>query len=107
VVIADHSKNAFYAGGLKEHDAIKQHQEIDKLNKKFYPFKIFKSIECDILISGELDFSNEILKRFDLVIISIHQLLKMHEERATKRLLKAIENPYLAYIYYIAGVHSF
>src|SRR4051794_25624451 len=94
VVISDHSKNAHYAGGLKEEKAMKQMEEIDKLNKKLAPFKIFKSIECDILVSGELDYANDFLQRFDLVIVSVHQLLKMNEEKATRRLIKAIENPY-------------
>ena len=93
-VIAEHSKNAHYAGGLKEEKVLKQQAEIDKLNKELAPFQIFKSIECDILVSGELDFDKSLLKKFDMVIVSIHQLLKMDEERATKRLIKAIENPY-------------
>jgi DNA polymerase (family 10) len=94
VVISDHSKNAHYAGGLKEEKAMKQMEEIDRLNRKLAPFKIFKSIECDILVSGELDYAKDFLQRFDLVIVSVHQLLKMNEEKATKRLIKAIENPY-------------
>jgi DNA polymerase (family 10) len=103
VVISDHSKNAHYAGGLKEEKVLKQIEEIDKLNKKFSSFKIFKSIECDILVSGELDYSNEILQLFDLVIISIHQLLKMNEEKATKRLIKAIEDPYSTILGHMTG----
>ena len=103
VVISDHSKNAHYAGGLKEEKVLRQIQEIDQLNKTFSKFRIFKSIECDILISGELDYSQEILKRFDLVIVSIHQLLKMDEEKATKRLIKAIENPYTTILGHMTG----
>ena len=102
-VISDHSKNAFYAGGLKEDKVLKQMDEIDKLNKKVSPFKIFKSIECDILVSGELDYGNDFLQEFDLVIISVHQLLKMDEERATKRLIKAIENPYTTILGHMTG----
>ena len=103
VVISDHSKNAHYAGGLKEERVLKQMEEIDKLNKRLYPFKIFKSIECDILVSGELDYGNDFLQLFDLVIISIHQLLKMSEENATKRLIKAIENPYTTILGHMTG----
>ncbi len=66
-MISDHSKNAHYAGGLVEEQIIKQHGEIDSLNKKLSPYKIFKSIESDILISGDLDYTNSFLKRFDLV----------------------------------------
>ena len=103
VVISDHSKNAHYAGGLKEEKVLKQMNEIDKLNKKLHPFKIFKSIECDILVSGELDYDEDLLKQFDLVIISVHQQLKMNEEKATARLIKAIENPYTTILGHATG----
>jgi DNA polymerase (family X) len=103
VVISDHSRNAHYAGGMKEEKVIRQVKEIDALNKSMAPFRIFKSIECDILVSGELDFDGSVLKLFDLVIISIHQLLKMDEAKATKRLLKAIENPYTTILGHMTG----
>jgi DNA polymerase (family X) len=92
--ISDHSKAAFYANGLKEDRLEAQWQEIDELNKSYFNFKILKSIECDILYEGGLDYSDEILRGFDFVIASVHSNLKMNEEKATSRLLKAIENPY-------------
>jgi DNA polymerase (family 10) len=103
VVISDHSKNAHYAGGLKEDKVLKQHEEIDELNKELAPFKIFKSIECDILVSGDLDYSDDFLDNFDLVITSVHQLLKMDEERATNRLIKAIENRHTTILGHMTG----
>jgi DNA polymerase (family X) len=92
--ISDHSKAAFYANGLKEDRVEAQWAEIDELNKSYFNFKILKSIECDILYEGGLDYSDEILRGFDFVIASVHSNLKMNEEKATSRLLKAIENPY-------------
>ena len=92
--IADHSKSATYAGGLFEEDIIRQHKEIDALNKKLAPFRILKGIECDILFDGSMDFSNDVLKSFDYVVASIHQHFRMDEKKATDRLIKAIENPY-------------
>lgn len=103
VVISDHSKNAHYAGGMKEEKILRQFSEIDGLNKKLAPFKIFKSIECDILVSGELDYTNDFLEHFDLVIVSIHQLLKMDEKRSTARLIKAIENPATTILGHMTG----
>jgi len=103
VVISDHSKNAHYAGGLKEEKVLRQMAAIDKLNAEMKPFKIFKSIECDILVSGELDYDAELLKKFDMVIISVHQLLKMNEEKATARLIKAIEHPYTTILGHMTG----
>ena len=92
--ISDHSRSAFYANGLNEQRVYAQHQEIDALNIKLAPFKIFKGIESDILHDGSLDYSDEILKTFDFVVASVHSNLRMDEEKATSRLIKAIENPY-------------
>lgn len=94
IVITDHSKSAFYANGLKPDRVLEQMEEIDQLNKELAPFKIFKSIESDILNDGSLDYEEDLLKKFDLVIASVHSNLKMDEEKATNRLIKAIENPY-------------
>lgn len=93
LVISDHSKSAQYAGGLSEEKIIAQHQYINELNAQLTPFKIYKSIECDILSDGSLDYADDILKSFDLVIASVHSNLKMNEEKAMHRLIKAIEHP--------------
>ncbi len=53
LVISDHSKSAVYANGLSEQRISEQHRYIDELNQKMAPFKIFKSIECDILNDGK------------------------------------------------------
>jgi DNA polymerase (family X) len=95
--ICDHSKTAFYANGMKEDTILKQHAEVDKLNAKLGAdgsFKLFKGIESDILNDGSLDYANEILASFDFIVASVHSNLKMSEEKAMSRLLKAIENPY-------------
>jgi DNA polymerase (family 10) len=92
--ICDHSQTAVYADGLKPETVLLQHQEIEKLNKQLFPFKIFKGIESDILGNGNLDYEDDILKSFDFIVASVHANLKMDEEKATARLLKAIENPY-------------
>ena len=94
LVLSDHSQSAGYAGGLKPEKIAAQHQEIDALNAKLAPFKIFKSIESDILNDGSLDYNEQVLNTFDLVIASVHSNLKMTEERAMERVLTAIRNPY-------------
>ncbi|HEY1023677.1 MAG TPA: helix-hairpin-helix domain-containing protein [Sphingobacteriaceae bacterium] len=92
--ISDHSKSAFYARGLNEEQIIAQHREIDELNERLAPFRIFKGIEADILYDGSLDYTDDVLAKFDFVVASVHSILKMNEEKATDRLLKAIENPF-------------
>ena len=103
LVISDHSQTAFYANGLREERIIAQHQQIDELKKKLYPFRIYKSIESDILNDGSLDYEDEVLSSFDLVIASIHSNLKMTEEKAMMRLINAIENPFTSILGHMTG----
>jgi DNA polymerase (family 10) len=103
LVISDHSKTAAYANGLQPGRVQAQHAEIDHLNTKLAPFVIFKSIESDILGDGSLDYSNDILSTFDLVIASVHANLKMTEEKAMTRLIRAIENPYTTILGHLTG----
>ena len=103
LVISDHSQSAFYANGLKEDRIRAQHLQIDELNSKLAPFKIFKSIESDILNNGSLDYPDEILQLFDLVIASVHSNLKMNEEKAMARLIKAIEDPHTTILGHMTG----
>ena len=103
LVISDHSKSAFYAQGLSEERIQAQHEQVNALNSKLKDFKIFKSIESDILYDGSLDYSNAVLATFDLVIASVHSILKMIEEKAMQRLITAIENPYTTILGHMTG----
>ncbi len=103
LVISDHSKSAFYAKGLFPDRIKAQHELINELNEKLTPFKIFKSIESDILNDGSLDYDEEVLKSFDLVIASVHSNLKMNLEKAMMRLLNAISNPYTTILGHMTG----
>lgn len=101
--VCDHSQSAFYASGLKADKIMEQQKEIDALNLELAPFRIFKGIESDILNDGSLDYPEEILKTFDLIVASVHSNLKMDKEKATNRLIKAIENPYTTILGHMSG----
>lgn len=103
IVISDHSKSAFYANGLFPDRIRAQHQLIRELNEELAPFKIFKSIESDILNDGNLDYDESVLSTFDLVIASVHSNLKMSEEKAMVRLLAAISNPFTTILGHMTG----
>lgn len=92
--MSDHSKSAFYANGLQVERVYEQMKEIDQLNQELAPFRVFKSIESDILNDGSLDYEEDVLKDFDFVIASVHTNLRMDEAKATQRLITAIENPF-------------
>ncbi len=92
--ITDHSQAAFYANGLKPDRVLAQMDEIDQLNTELAPFHIFKGIESDILNDGSLDYEEAVLSKFDFVIASVHTNLKMPLEKATERVLRAVQNPH-------------
>lgn len=94
LVMSDHSKSAFYANGLQPERVLAQMDEIDALNVELAPFRIFKSIESDILNDGSLDYTEDILAKFELIIASVHTNLRMDETKATQRIIKAVENPF-------------
>lgn len=94
LLITDHSQSAFYANGLKEDRVRAQWAEIEALNLELAPFRILKGIESDILNDGSLDYPEEVLQEFDVIIASVHSNLRMDEEKATERLITAIKNPY-------------
>lgn len=92
--ITDHSQSAFYANGLKQERLEEQWLEIDELNQKMTDFCIFKGIESDIRYDGSLDYEDSLLAKFDFIIASVHSTLKMTAEKATQRIIAAIQNPY-------------
>jgi DNA polymerase (family 10) len=101
--IADHSKYAAYAGGLKEEDVLRQHAEIDQLNTQWTDFQILKGIEADILPDGSLDYDSSVLSSFEYVVASVHAGLVMDLDKAMSRVIKAIENPYTSILGHPTG----
>ncbi|MEY4525746.1 MAG: hypothetical protein RIR57_1116 [Bacteroidota bacterium] len=101
--IADHSKYAAYAGGLKEEDVLRQHAEIDQLNSQWTDFQILKGIEADILPDGSLDYDAAVLSSFDYVVASVHAGLVMDLDKAMSRVIKAIESPYTSILGHPTG----
>lgn len=101
--ITDHSRSAAYARGLKEKTLLNQLEEIDQLNQRWKDFRIFKGIESDILSDGSLDYPEEILSKFDFIIASVHSHFRMTEQEMTRRLIRAMENPYVTMLGHPTG----
>jgi DNA polymerase (family 10) len=103
MVLCDHSKSAGYANGLTADKVKAQHYEIDKLNEENLGIKIIKGIESDILTDGSLDYDDNTLSSFEVIISSIHQGFKMSKSDMTKRIIKAIKNPFTTMIGHPTG----
>jgi len=93
-VLTDHSKSAFYANGLQVERLYQQLDEIRDIDQASNDIKLFSGIESDILSNGDLDYPDDILAELDVVVASVHSNLKMDQDKATTRLIKAIENPF-------------
>ena len=94
IAVCDHSRTAAYAHGLSIERVLEQQEEIDALNAQFDDFRILKGIESDILPGGSLDYPDEVLASFDLVVASVHSMFNMSEADMTERMVKAIRNPH-------------
>ena len=91
IAITDHSKARAISNGLNEDRLLKQIKEIQKLRNKFKDIYIFTGIEVDIKGNGELDLDEDVLKKLDIVIASVHSGFKQDKEEMTKRLIKAFD----------------
>jgi len=95
VAICDHSKSLKITHGLDESRLLKQMEEIDCLNERMKGFQILKGTEVDILSDGKLDFSDKVLEKLDVVVASVHSGFKQDKQRMTRRIIRALENPYI------------
>ena len=101
--LSDHSRAAFYAGGLTVEDLERQRAEVDQARLAHPGFHLFWGIESDILPDGSLDYPEEVLARFDFVIASVHSNFKMSSRDMTARLVKAARNPYTTILGHVTG----
>ncbi len=92
ITITDHSPTAFYAGGVKIDDLRRQWDEIDELQDQV-KIKILRGTESDILADGRLDYPDDILEQFDVIVASVHSRYKMNGEKMTERVITAMRQP--------------
>jgi putative hydrolase len=93
LVASDHSPSLTIANGLSTERLKKQLVELDGINAQLDDFRMLTGIEVDILLDGELDQSEEVLGRLDIVVASVHSKLRMDSREMTKRMLAAIRHP--------------
>ncbi|MCS7203080.1 MAG: DNA polymerase/3'-5' exonuclease PolX [Thermodesulfovibrio sp.] len=103
IAITEHSKGLGVAKGLTEDRIFEQKKEIERLRKRYPQIVILQGIEVNILQDGSLDLKDDTLKELDLVIASVHSAFKQEEKEMTKRVIKAIMNPYVHIIGHPTG----
>lgn len=102
--IADHSKASFQANGLEEDRLADQINQINELNRRRrYDAHVFSGIECDIMTDGTLDLDDEVLKRCDCVVVSVHNAFTQDEKTMTQRIIRALEHPLSTMLGHLTG----
>jgi DNA polymerase (family 10) len=93
IAVTDHSGGRGIAHGLDAERLKKQIAEVRAIDERLSGIRVFSGIEVDIRADGSLDFPHEILSGLDIVIAAVHSAMNQSEERMTRRVLSAVENP--------------
>lgn len=103
IAMTDHSPSSRIAGGLSIERLYEKKREVNALNKKLKGIKILMGSEVDIKSDGSLDYSDEVLKDLDIAIAAVHSGFKMDMESMTKRIVKALKNPFIHFLVHPTG----
>jgi DNA polymerase (family 10) len=103
IVLTDHSPSLGVARGLSSERVAEQRAEVERLNRELSPFRILHGTEMEILADATLDYPDELLAMFDVVVASIHAARSQSVDQLTKRALAAIENPHVDIIAHPTG----
>jgi len=95
LAITDHSAGRGIAHGLNEERVREQIVQINTLNQRLNGIHLFSGVEVDIRADGNLDLPDDLLRELDIVIAGVHSAMGQEEEKMTRRILRAIENPHV------------
>ncbi|MBD3246555.1 MAG: DNA polymerase/3'-5' exonuclease PolX [Candidatus Omnitrophica bacterium] len=90
--ICDHSQGLRVASGLTREQVLKKKKEIASLQSRFH-IRILCGTEVDIRADGSLDYPDEVLEEFDLVIAAVHSGFSQSRVQMTRRLVSACRHP--------------
>jgi DNA polymerase (family 10) len=103
MVLTDHSPSLGITRGLAPDRIDEQRRELARLNGELAPFRILHGTEMEIRADGGLDYPDELLSRFEVVVASVHTARSQPSEQLTRRTLAAIENPHVDVIAHPTG----
>ncbi|OGO59444.1 MAG: hypothetical protein A2V85_08995 [Chloroflexi bacterium RBG_16_72_14] len=117
-VLTDHSQSLAIAHGLEPARVELQRSIIAALNARFaaeeaagtipdgaHPggFRLLHGCELEVRADGRLDYADDLLARFDLVVASVHVARRQTRAELTRRTLNAIRSPHVDVIAHPAG----
>ncbi|MCP2257729.1 putative hydrolase [Streptoalloteichus tenebrarius] len=103
IVLTDHSPRLTIANGLSAERLRAQLAVLAELNRRVAPFRVLSGIEVDILADGRLDQREDLLAELDVVVASVHSVLRMPEREMTDRMVTAVANPHVDVLGHCTG----
>jgi DNA polymerase (family 10) len=95
VLVSDHSRSTRVAGGLTAEEALAHVEKVRAIGRKQRGITVLAGSECDILPEGSLDYPDDVLAQMDLVVAAVHSRFKQPRAEMTRRICRALENPYV------------
>ncbi len=116
-VLTDHSQSLAIAHGLEPARVEQQRRVIAELNARYAVedavgtlpagavagFRLLHGCELEVRADGALDYPDDLLARFDLVVASVHVARRQSRDELTRRTLNAIRSPHVDVIAHPAG----
>ena len=103
IAITDHSVSSRVANGLTLERLLAHSDQVRSVNEEVTGIEVLAGSEVDILNDGSLDYADEMLAQLDIVVASVHAGFNMSESEMTKRMIRAIENPFVNIIGHPTG----
>jgi DNA polymerase (family X) len=93
MALTDHTQNLAMTRGLSPERLEEERALVKRVNQKLAPFVVLLGTEMDILMDGQLDFADDVLRSLDYVSASVHTGFRQPGDVMTQRMLRAISNP--------------
>jgi DNA polymerase (family 10) len=103
LAICDHTVSVGAVQGLDADAVRRQADEVAAANEELAPFRLLHGTECDIRRDGELDLPDDVLAELDWVQASVHGGQRGSHEELTRRVLTALESPYVSCLSHPTG----
>jgi DNA polymerase (family 10) len=103
LAICDHTVSVGAVQGLDADGVRRQAEEIAAANEQVAPFRLLRGTECDIRRDGSLDLPDDLLAGLDWVQASVHAGQRDSREELTKRVLAALDSPYVSCLSHPTG----
>jgi DNA polymerase (family X) len=88
---------------MTDEKMLAQRAQLRKLQDRYPKMTLLHGSELNIGPEGDVDWGPEFLSGFDLTVASVHSHFTQPREEMTRRVIRAIENPYVNVIGHLTG----